>query len=172
MDSAASRIMKARQYAKERDRRVRVCSFEVELHGENATHTVVYDRGDWRCDCEEFSLQRVCAHIMAMERILGDSVEPAVMTPPSSMESAASRLLKAQQYADERDQRLRVVSSEVELRGEHSTHTITYDATVWECDCEEFVMRGVCSHVMALEEILGDGVEPATFSALIPVAVS
>ncbi len=172
MDSAASRIVKARQYAKERDRRVRVCSFEVELHGENANHTVVYDRGDWRCDCEEFHLQRVCAHIIAMERVLGDSVDPAVMTQPASMESAAGRLVKAQQYADERDQRLRVVSCEVELRGEHSTHTITYDAAIWECGCEEFVLRGVCSHVMALEEILGEAVEPAMLSATIPVAVS
>ena len=34
MDSAASRILKARQYAMERDQRVRVHSFEVELHGD------------------------------------------------------------------------------------------------------------------------------------------
>lgn len=161
MDSAASRIVKARQYAKERDRRVKVHSFEVELHGDHRNHLVSYDRGDWHCDCEEAHLQGVCAHIMAMERLLGDAVEPAVMPIPARMDAAASRLVKARQYAEERDQRMRVHSVEVELNGEHSNHTITYEDGTWECDCEEFVMRGVCSHVMALEEILGEAVEPA-----------
>jgi hypothetical protein len=83
MDSVASRIVKARQYAQERDRRIRVHSFEVELHGEHANHIIRYDNGQWRCDCEEFQLRGVCAHIMAMEEILGESVETAVMTTPS-----------------------------------------------------------------------------------------
>jgi hypothetical protein len=161
MDSAASRIVKARQYAQERDRRVKVHGFEVDLHGDHSHHLVTYDRGDWHCDCEESQLQGVCAHIMAMERILGDAVEPAVMPLPARMDAAASRLVKAQQYADERDHRIRVHSCEVELHGEHSNHTITYDDAVWECDCEEFVLRGVCPHVMALEQILGAAVEPA-----------
>jgi hypothetical protein len=168
MDSAASRIVKARHYARERDRRVKVHGFTVELHGDNSNHLVAYDRGDWRCDCEESLLQSVCAHIMAMERILGDSVEPAIMPIPTRMDAAASRLVKARQYADERDQRIRVHSFEVELHGEHSNHTITYDDGLWECDCEEFIMRGVCAHVMALEEILGASVEPAVLA--IPVA--
>ena len=82
MDSAASRILKARQYATERDQRVRVHSFEVELHGEHANHIVRYANGTWNCDCEEFNLRGVCSHVMAMEEILGESVEPALMTQP------------------------------------------------------------------------------------------
>jgi hypothetical protein len=82
MDSAASRILKARQYAMERDQRVRVHSFEVELHGDNANHIINYDRGDWGCDCEEFHLRGVCPHVMAMEEILGESVEPAMLAAP------------------------------------------------------------------------------------------
>ena len=78
MDSVASRIVKARQYAQERDRRVRVHKFEVELQGEHANHTITYDGGTWTCDCEESQLRGVCPHIMAMEEILGESVEPAV----------------------------------------------------------------------------------------------
>ncbi len=84
MDSAASRLIKGRQYAQERDQRIRAHSFEVELHGEHANHLVTYNRGDWTCDCEEFQLRGVCAHIMAMEEILGDSVEPAVLQSPQS----------------------------------------------------------------------------------------
>jgi hypothetical protein len=79
MDSTASRIIKARQYAEERDRRIRVHSFEVELHGENSNHLVRYERGTWNCDCEEFIMRGVCAHAMAMEEILGEAVQPAVM---------------------------------------------------------------------------------------------
>ena len=79
MDSAVSRILKAKQYATERDKRVKVHSFEVELHGDNANPIIKYNASEWACDCEEAVLRGVCAHIMAMEEILGDSVEPAVL---------------------------------------------------------------------------------------------
>lgn len=79
MDSIANRILKARQYAEEKDRRIRVHSFEVELEGEHNTHTVGYERGSWDCDCEEFNLRGICAHVMAMEEILGDAVETATI---------------------------------------------------------------------------------------------
>ncbi len=77
------------------------------------------------------------------------------------MDSVASRIIKAQQYAQERDQRIRVHTLKVEVRGEHSTHIVEYNKGVWRCDCEEFQLRGVCAHVMAIEAILGDAVEPA-----------
>ncbi len=80
MDSAASRIIKAKQYAAERDTRIKVHSFEMELHGENAVHLVSYELGEWGCDCEEFQMRGVCSHVMAVESILGDTVEPAVYT--------------------------------------------------------------------------------------------
>jgi len=83
MDSRASRLLKARQYAEERDRRIKVHRFELELHGENANHMIQYTDGNWNCDCEEFVLRGVCAHVMAIEEILGETVEPAVMYTPS-----------------------------------------------------------------------------------------
>lgn len=84
MDSVASRIIKARQYAQERDQRIRVHSIELELHGEHANHLVTYNNGEWACDCEEAQLRGVCAHIMAMEEILGEAVETAVLQTPST----------------------------------------------------------------------------------------
>ena len=86
MDSVASRIIKARQYAQERDKRIRTHRFEAEIHGEHANHFVNYDNGRWNCDCEEYQLRGVCAHVMAMEEILGDSVEPALL--PSAPSAA------------------------------------------------------------------------------------
>lgn len=81
------------------------------------------------------------------------------------MDSIASRIVKAQQYAQERDKRIRVHTMKVEVRGEHSTHIVGYNNGAWKCDCEEFHLRGVCAHVMAIEAILGDAVEPALVAA-------
>jgi len=79
MDAIASRIVKARQYAAERDQRIHVNSFEVQIDGDNAIHQVSYNRGIWGCDCEEFVRRSICAHVMAMEEIMGDSVKPALV---------------------------------------------------------------------------------------------
>ncbi|MCX6049830.1 MAG: SWIM zinc finger family protein [Chloroflexi bacterium] len=160
MDSTASRIVKARQYAEERDRRIKVRSVEVELQGDNGNHLISYEAGKWDCSCEEFSLREVCAHVMAMEEVLGNAVEPALSDVPG-IHSSASRIVKARQYAEERDKRFHVHEFEVELHGDNGDHTITYDGGTWRCCCEEFALRQVCAHVMALEEILGDAVEPA-----------
>lgn len=81
------------------------------------------------------------------------------------MDSVASRIIKAQQYAQERDQRIRVHTLEMEIRGEHSTHLVRYEDGKWRCDCEEFALRGVCAHEMAIETILGEAVEPALVAA-------
>lgn len=80
MDSIANRILKARQYAAEKDDRIRVNSFQVELTGEHDMHQVSYDHGMWNCTCEEYGRRGICAHVMAMEEILGDAVETAVIS--------------------------------------------------------------------------------------------
>jgi len=164
MDSTASRIVKARQYAEERDRRIKVHSVEVELQGDNGNHLINYEAAEvgteWNCSCEEFALREVCAHVMALEEVLGGAVEPALSNTPG-IHSSASRIVKARQYAEERDKRIRVHEFEVELHGDNDDHRISYDGGAWHCNCEEFGLRQVCAHVMALEGILGDAVEPA-----------
>ena len=79
MDSIANRILKARQYAEEKDKRIRVNSFEVEIQGEHDSHTVAYGAGSWNCTCAEYQLRSICSHVMAMEEIMGDAVEPAII---------------------------------------------------------------------------------------------
>jgi hypothetical protein len=71
-----SRIIKARQYAQERER-IEFTHFTAKFKGEHNTYQVTYDDGQWHCTCEEAVRTGVCSHIMAMERILGDSVLPA-----------------------------------------------------------------------------------------------
>ena len=70
MDSAMiSKIMKAKQYAEERNR-MHFRSFTVVFTGDHRDHTVHYDLGNWTCTCDFFVQRGVCSHTMAMERVL------------------------------------------------------------------------------------------------------
>ncbi len=71
------------------------------------------------------------------------------------MDSALVRKMqKAKQYAEEREDRVRFLRFEVEVRGNHGYHVVRYDTGQWLCDCSFFRQRGRCSHTMALEYIL------------------
>jgi hypothetical protein len=63
------KIEKAKRYAEQRER-IRFESFRATFHGENNPHTVHFESGVWKCDCEFFILRAVCSHTMALERIL------------------------------------------------------------------------------------------------------
>jgi len=60
---------------------------------------------------------------------------------------------KARRYAQERN-RIRFQTFTVTVEGENNLHTVQYDHGKWQCDCEFFRTRGVCSHTMALEIVL------------------
>ncbi len=65
-----------------------------------------------------------------------------------------SKIQKARQYAQE-PRRLRFEGFEVTFQGNHNDYTVTYDRGQWHCGCGFFFKRGVCSHTMALEKVLG-----------------
>lgn len=80
-----------------------------------------------------------------------------------------SRIIKARQYAQEKH-RIEFLSFEVMFEGEHNKHRVSYQAEgQWRCTCEEAVRMGVCSHIMAMERILGDAVAPAQSVSPTPV---
>jgi len=60
---------------------------------------------------------------------------------------------KARRYAQERE-RIRFQTFTVTVEGENNSHVVRYDHGKWQCDCEFFRSRGVCSHTMALEIVL------------------
>jgi hypothetical protein len=64
------------------------------------------------------------------------------------------KIQKAKQYAQE-PHRLRFEKFEVSFEGNHNNYTVTYDCGIWHCGCDFFLTRGVCSHTMALEKVLG-----------------
>lgn len=65
------------------------------------------------------------------------------------------KIEKAKRYAEERD-RIRIESFAATFDGENNPHTVQYKDGSWQCDCDFFLTRNVCSHTMALERILNE----------------
>jgi hypothetical protein len=69
------------------------------------------------------------------------------------------KIEKARIYAEERE-RIQFQSLDVSIRGDNDmTHEVRYDRGMWQCDCDFFRSRGVCSHTMAMERVLVNMVE-------------
>ena len=75
------KIEKAKRYAQEKGR-FRFEQFTVSFTGDNNPHTVSFDHGTWRCDCDFFATRSLCSHTMALERIL-DQMIPAAEPEPA-----------------------------------------------------------------------------------------
>mgnify|MGYP000110443439 CR=1 FL=1 len=63
------KIEKAKRYAEERDR-IHIEDLKVTFDGENNPHTVLFENGEWHCDCTFFQTRGRCSHTMALEQIL------------------------------------------------------------------------------------------------------
>jgi len=71
------------------------------------------------------------------------------------MDSAMiGKISKAREYAQE-PERMTFVSFTVNFSGRHDTYSISFDHGKWTCGCDFFTQRGVCSHTMAVEKVLG-----------------
>ena len=68
--------------------------------------------------------------------------------------SLISKIQKANIYAREPD-RIRFTELTVSFKGEHDTHTVSYAAGAWACDCGFFPTWRTCSHVMAMQKLIG-----------------
>jgi hypothetical protein len=69
--SLISKIEKAKRYAAEPER-VRFRSLDVEFRGDNDAHRVKLETETWDCTCDYFSVHKICAHVMALERLFAD----------------------------------------------------------------------------------------------------
>ena len=68
--SVIGKIEKANRYARETDR----ISFEqlsVTFRGDNDSHRVALDAGSWQCNCHYFESWKTCAHVLALQKVLG-----------------------------------------------------------------------------------------------------
>jgi hypothetical protein len=78
MDSSlVNKIYKARLYAEEPER-IHILNLDVEMQGDDRLHRVTFTEDDWSCDCEYFRSHRICAHSMALERVLAPMLKATV----------------------------------------------------------------------------------------------
>ena len=77
--SVIGKIEKANRYARERDR-IKVERIAVTFLGDNDTHHVSLDADDWQCNCHYFESWHTCAHILAMQKILGEMLPEGAQT--------------------------------------------------------------------------------------------
>ncbi len=71
------------------------------------------------------------------------------------MDSAMiGKISKAREYSQE-PERMTFVSFSVLFNGKHQTYTVSFDHGNWSCECDFFGQRGVCSHTMAVEKVVG-----------------
>jgi len=76
------------------------------------------------------------------------------------MDSAMiGKIQKAKQYAAE-PHRILFTEFKVTFAGDHNTHLVSYNQGHWNCDCDFFLTRGVCSHTMAMERVLNGMLPP------------
>lgn len=85
------------------------------------------------------------------------------------MDSAMiAKISKAREYAEE-PERMMFMSFEVVFGGKHQTYRVNFNQGAWQCGCDFFTQRGVCSHTMAVEKVLGKAgmalFQPATVEA-------
>ena len=63
------------------------------------------------------------------------------------------KIEKAKRYAEQRD-RFCFDKFSVTFNGDNNKHQVSFDNGVFQCDCEFFILRGRCSHTMAMEHLL------------------
>ncbi len=67
--------------------------------------------------------------------------------------SMIGKIAKAKQYSHE-PERLKISGLQATFHGEHDNYTLSFTEDKWACSCHFFQMRDVCSHVMAVENLL------------------
>jgi hypothetical protein len=69
---------------------------------------------------------------------------------------------KAKRYAQE-PHRFHFQAFTVMIDGENNSHVVRFENDTWNCDCEYFRTRHVCTHTIALSDyILRDMVTPCS----------
>ena len=70
--------------------------------------------------------------------------------------SMIGKIEKARRYAEEPD-RVQIQQMTIKFQGEHDTYRVSFDNGEWSCECHSFsaLQLGTCSHIMAIERLLG-----------------
>ena len=68
------KIVKARRYVQETERFTFEDSTHVNLEAEHGVRRLALSNGAWQCDCEFFSSNSICSHVIAVEALPNRSV--------------------------------------------------------------------------------------------------
>lgn len=69
--------------------------------------------------------------------------------------SLIGKIEKAKRYAQEPG-RVTLSSLTADFHGENASHKISYAEGKWQCGCDFFSQWGICSHTMALQQLLAN----------------
>jgi hypothetical protein len=78
------------------------------------------------------------------------------------------KIQKSKRYAEE-PERIRFEQFRVTFQGTNSRHKVSYNQGSWSCTCNFFAGRGVCSHTMAMERLLGVTLPPEAMAPAEPI---
>jgi hypothetical protein len=68
--SLIGKVEKANRYARELDR-VSIDQLSLTFRGDNDTHHVTLNAGQWRCTCHYFDSWGSCVHLLTIHKMLG-----------------------------------------------------------------------------------------------------
>lgn len=70
--------------------------------------------------------------------------------------SIIGKIEKARRYSEE-PERVHIQSLHVKFQGDHDTYDVRLEDGAWSCTCHSFaaLQLGTCSHIMAIERLVG-----------------
>src|SRR5512132_320021 len=68
--SLIGKVEKANRYARELDR-ISIDRLALTFRGDNDTHHVSLDAGQWRCTCHYFESWGSCVHLLTLQKVMG-----------------------------------------------------------------------------------------------------
>ncbi len=76
--SMIGKLEKARRYADE-PWRASLQTLSVAFKGDNGVHTVSAENGEWHCTCDFHAKNSTCAHVMAVQHLVGRTFSGATV---------------------------------------------------------------------------------------------
>ena len=100
--SLIGKVEKANRYARELDR-ITIDRLSLTFRGDNDTHHIGLDGGQWRCTCHYFESWGSCVHLLTLQKVFGvmlpedaqvsifAAAEPVYCLSPTSHRRGAGR---------------------------------------------------------------------------------
>ncbi|MBI2781715.1 MAG: hypothetical protein HYX55_07970 [Chloroflexi bacterium] len=89
--SLIGKVEKANRYARELDR-ISIDRLALTFRGDNDTHHVSLDAGQWHCTCHYFESWGSCVHLLTLQKVFGvmlpDAAQVSIFTPVQAATTA------------------------------------------------------------------------------------